>query len=118
VSHPLAQMLAQAEQSEKRIPHEGQVARLQEALELYQAPVTFEVGQLVTPRRGSPMTMPGEPHVVLEVDPDAAPDFGADEVGTGGYGQRPQVRVACVTRDLVAAFWVEAWHLEPYVEQP
>lgn len=115
MSHPLAMLLGAAE--ENRPSHEGQIVRLREAAELYAAPVQFEVNQLVTPRKDAPVTMAGEPHLVLAVRPGAGYDFLAGKKGETGYGSRPQVRVLCLhSGGYIVPFWGEAAHYEPYVE--
>ena len=116
---------AGAQPGRARPTHEGQIARLREAAERFSPrrgiePFPFKVGDLVTPRKDSPLINAGEPHLVVEVNPNALPDFGNASYGDIAWGMRPQIRCISIvhgnrTEEALAAFWEEASYFQPYV---
>lgn len=99
---------------------EAQIATLKEACERYAAPCPFKVGDIVTPRKGYSTRGVGVPHVVLEVLAEPLQLMKADPrvMSMNCFGRRIDMRVLChgETDGELAAYWVESWEYEPYVE--
>ena len=101
-------------------PYQDQVDDLREVLEAYNR--TFQVGDLVTPRKGSNLRGRGQPHIIVEVNGEATPDWDKSDHTSHNYGRRPQLRMFVAMNsnetpeDQMVPFWVEAWQLEPWDE--
>jgi hypothetical protein len=113
-------MLERGRQEQKsktpRPLHEAQIATLREVFADYRKP-PFRAGDLVTPRRGCDMRHEGEPHMVLEMRPDAEPRF-MDDSGACTNGVRLDMRVGSLNDGDYVAHWVESWLFEPYPPRP
>lgn len=101
-----------------RLDPEAQLMRLREAAPRFipvdgRQPLPFSVGDIVTPRTDSNVKGDGNPHIVVEANPEAAPSWHAD-VGSPEFGARFNMRVLCIMGGDIAAFWVEAANFEPY----
>lgn len=116
----LAEMLADHD-DEREAPRplpEAQIAELTALYERYAAGCPFKPGDLVTPRKSSPLARCGEPHVVLEVIAPAAPHFAiADPTDSDSqcFGARHDMRVGVLSgHGRIVAHWVESFDFEPY----
>lgn len=99
---------------------EAQVMDLEIAFQNYMAGVkAYKPGDLVTPRKGYGLRHAGQPHIVLEVDPNAPVRYPAGvSPGNPNYGERMNLRIAGIVghgnkADLLA-WWCEAFQVEPY----
>lgn len=69
----------------------------------------FQIGDLITPRRGRNLKQQGRPHIVLEVlDPPIRPVVR----GPIDHGARFDLRVACWINGDYVALLVESWQYE------
>ena len=106
---------------ERRDPHqssilpEAQVMELRSFLEDYGNVGRFSVGDLVTPKKSSSIRGACQPHIILTIDRDARPDFASGDIGSSGFGQVHDLRVAYMFEGRVIAFWCESYQFEPYV---
>ena len=95
--------------------HEAQIMSLRERAPAYIAPCGFKIGDLVTPRRDSPVRCAGEPQLVIDVRNDAQPDFGLASGGSYTCGARLNMRVLTVAeKGVLVPYWVEAGAYEAY----
>jgi hypothetical protein len=95
---------------------EAQVLELQSIFEKYRQ-TRFKPGDLVVVRRGGCRAEDKDPHIVLEINPNAAPDFSQSEHCDPAcqlYGARHDIRIACLLQGVYGAFWAESWYFEPY----
>lgn len=76
----------------------------------------FQVGDLVTPRRGTTMKGAGEASIVIDVNPLAEPDPSVGEAGSARQGLRHDMRVLCWVDGCYAPFWVESAAFEAWVD--
>lgn len=103
---------------QKVIP-EAQITMLRELFDRYRT-CPFKPGDLAAMRKGIGGTNAdaGQPCLVLEVRPNADPDFNyglkAMDSASHLYGNRRDVRIATYTAGEYVAFWVESWILGPY----
>jgi hypothetical protein len=72
----------------------------------------FDVGDLVTPIAGCGLYGAGQPYLVIETHPAAAPCFVQGDIGTSNYGMRLDMRVLRLQSDKIGAFWVESFGFE------
>ena len=94
---------------------EAQVARLREMITAYSATTCpFKVGDLVTPRRDSPLKGTGVPHAVVATR-DADYDWDCGESGDITFGMRFDMRVISVQQESIVPHWVESAGFERYV---
>lgn len=115
ISGALQDAATKAERKAPR-PLAEDLATLQAASDRFQRGLTFEPGQLVTPRADSGIRDVGRPHIVLDVEPEASTSKGG-EVGTSGFGRRLDMRVACTCacdHGEIQAHWVESWMFDPW----
>lgn len=109
--------LADKAEGPNRLPYIGQLANLREALEHYEQPCPFVVGDVITPRKNSTYCWAGEPHIVCEVNDQPHPRWDGGP-GNQSYGSMLNVRVlVMVASGTVAAFWAESWQFEPWTEE-
>ena len=94
---------------------EAAVARLQDVAQAFHAPFPFKVGDLITPRADAPIKGAGEPHLVVEVNPNAEA-LVDEEFGASTYGARPTIRSLHLSNDKVVAHWSEHWFFVPWTE--
>lgn len=113
----LAAMASENRRDTPRPVHEAQIMELRAMLERYAAPNRFNVGDIVTPRKGANIVGAGEPHIVLEVleQPHRSWDW---ESGSSQFGRLLTMRVGCLANDdeSYVAYAVEHHAFEPYVE--
>lgn len=99
---------------------EAQVMTLKEVAEDYfKGPGRFKVGDLVTPRPGTNIKGAGEPAIVVEVNPDAKPNFQRNESDSDGsprFGAKYDVRLLRFLNGTLLSYWEESWQLVPYKE--
>lgn len=119
VAFPLSleDLLGEQREQPKKISHDGQIARIQEAAERFKSnAVPFKVGDLVTPRKDGLIRedFVGDPRLVIDVRPDADYDFSVGEPGGPDFGCRYNVRTLSLQFDHVIAHWCDAAYLEPY----
>lgn len=118
--HPLAELLGQQVDHEQppRPCHEAQIAELQLVLQRYGKNL-YSKGDLVTPRANTPHAWPGEPHMVMEMDPNAEHDWSACQPFHPQHGVRLDMRVAVATHNGdIVMFWVESCWFDRYFAQP
>lgn len=93
---------------------EAIVMELRETFARYGA-CPYKPGDLVTPASNASLRGAGEPHIVLEVAPDARPDFERGTPSTTVFGCRHQMRVLSRAGDgALVAHWVEAFEFVPW----
>lgn len=116
----LMEMLArQSEQQKPAGPRplpEAQIMTLREIFATYRQP-RFKPGDLITPHRWSNVWGAGNPHLVLEILPEAEPNFNGANGGECFFGSRNDIRFACLAHDgsqHYVAFWGESWCFELY----
>ena len=96
---------------------EAAVMDLREIQQIYSAGCRFKTGDLVTPMASAFMHGVGNPHIVLEVRDEPFRNFEASdphETGSASFGRRLDMRVACLARGSISAFWTESWNFIPY----
>lgn len=109
--------LGQSPEHQKIPDPEAIVMELRERLATYTTckdVIPYKVGDIITPRRGSGVRGQGLPHIVVEVNPTAKPDFGVGNCGSVTYGCRPQMRTISLNQGDYVCFWNEAHVFEPY----
>lgn len=112
---------------EVKLTNEQKVERITAFAKLYDtpAPVRFNLGDLVSPAKGSGARGSGEPHVVVELrvrnDEEQAIDTakfpGTDRAPSvsNAYGRIADMRVLAIDEDGdVAPYWVESWQFETW----
>lgn len=95
---------------EKELPVDEQLTLLKEAADGFINRPSFEVGELITPRKHSSTKGAGNPHIVVEVldDPIDTAKMASVEVGSNAMGKKIDLRVLCIYGDRVAAHLVES----------
>lgn len=76
----------------------------------------FEIGDLVTPRKGTKMKDAGDAHIVIATREEAEHDLTLSSVGSINHGNRFDMRVLCWTPGGYAPFWVESADFEAWVD--
>lgn len=91
---------------------EAAIERMKEAASRLHAPIPFNIGDIVTPRKDAPVRGAGQPYMVIAVD-ENAPIYRGDP-GTWEYATKWNVLILTITRDHVVPYAVAHWMLEPY----
>lgn len=121
----LMRQVEEAENSSEKEPLQGTkldavLADLEELKTLYLADCPYKVGDVITPRKGSPQRGRGVPYVVVEVfDQPVRRAWGGDEIiGSPIEYSKLDLRVLSITGSGCRAPWmVESWMYEPWVRQ-
>lgn len=116
--NPLAQIfggMVEEPREHKKTEPTILVHTLNEILAAYRAPCPFQVGDLVMPRRGMPLSGEGEPHIVAEVFETPLRPTQASQVNGLNYNARIDMRVLHEHAEHIMAHCVESWMFERYV---
>lgn len=92
-------------EGEPTISHVGQIARLREFKDRLDGGCTFEVGDMVTPRKDAPIKGAGGPQLIVAVRTAPPYDFAAGEGGEPSFGGVFDIRCA--------SFMHGKWRLPP-----
>lgn len=76
----------------------------------------FQVGDLVTPRKGTTYKGAGEAHIVVAIIEDAEHDLSLGGVGSIKHGKRFDMRVLCWEQGAFPPYWVESASFEAWVD--
>jgi hypothetical protein len=105
----------------KRLPLEEELKMLVAAVDAYGEGCPFKVRDLVTPRANSFYKHAGLPHVVIEVPAEPTRDFDTTDPGSHNYGNRLDLRIACLipsgSKFSCLPYWVEAWQFEKWTPE-
>lgn len=102
-----------------KVPVDAQLIRLSEVAQMYDenfASPVFKRGDIVTPMKQYGIKGSGNPHVVLELLPNAEPMFIADKMSSPLNGGRSNMRIATFVDEEILCYWVEAFQYQPWTE--
>lgn len=108
---------AQAEASDPpEIQREAMAMRLKEALPRFQRACPFKVGDLITPYPDAPVRGAGDPHLVIDVEPEAEEVFAEFEGLPGLHSAKFDIRALFLSTDRATLhpIWSESAWYEPY----
>ncbi|MCX4196221.1 hypothetical protein OMR07_12085 [Methylobacterium organophilum] len=89
---------------------------LREEAAYYDRYVPFQVGDLVTARKGTPFKGEGEAHIVIAIIDEAEHDLSLGDIGSTGHGRRHDMRVLRWVNGCFFPFWVESACFKRWVD--